>query len=608
MHSDENKDPIEGKGEEMIPERGLPFDLPSEEPENPINAETDDQSPSTDKDQEEPEAFSGNQVDPENDLIPAEASPEGPAFPDDIETDTLVDFFDSVSEDYSPVLDDFEETEEDDIPQETTSPSIIRSPYSFEAEISANHTPEAESEPEIEAPAESEAQVEKAPLVPDDPSPWEEGNDSLAGLTGEDEAILGISDDFAETFLGEGEIPFAPLGELEVSVLGKEDHPFEEKPTEVPPPEEAPDDGMGTALEEAHAVEEIPAAFVDEGMSAGYPPTPAEALTVPTEPIAQPEPNAVSWAPAVAAAFPPATPETAAATEPAHHDHEHPHPEDQPAEISPEPGPHSAAEGAIPHDHGKGHPAKPEIMERLNLEDKTEALWIRADKVQSQINEYISDLTVAQKMLDYVQTARNEMLGGLENYEDAERYVNEVEFRVALNKRLKDISPRFIFWLFSYELLWAVGLIVALLMLLGANVAFASRTIADATIGTYLLGSIIWGGFGGAIGAILALIKHIAVEQDFDKQHTWWYYTSPPIGLGIGAVVFLFMAVGLYAIIGADGEISSPAVIYAFSWLAGYQHNVFTSLVKRMMKTLMGEQKDPDPEEKEMATLDNENR
>jgi hypothetical protein len=106
---------------------------------------------------------------------------------------------------------------------------------------------------------------------------------------------------------------------------------------------------------------------------------------------------------------------------------------------------------------------------------------------------------------------------------------------------------------------------------------------------TYLLTSMVWGGFGGVIGALLALTKHIAIEQDFDRQHTWWYFTSPPMGIGMGAVVYLFLHVGLFSIVGADADIASPLVIYVFAWLAGYQQNVFTDLVKRMMKTLMGQ-------------------
>ncbi len=38
------------------------------------------------------------------------------------------------------------------------------------------------------------------------------------------------------------------------------------------------------------------------------------------------------------------------------------------------------------------------------------------------------------------------------------------------------------------------------------------------------------------------------------------------------------------SISGPTQEITSPLAIYLLAWLAGYQQNVFTSLVKRMLK------------------------
>ena len=41
---------------------------------------------------------------------------------------------------------------------------------------------------------------------------------------------------------------------------------------------------------------------------------------------------------------------------------------------------------------------------------------------------------------------------------------------------------------------------------------------------------------------------------------------------------------------GPDQEITSPLIIYLLAWLAGYQQNVFTSLVKRMLKVFQVEE------------------
>ena len=154
---------------------------------------------------------------------------------------------------------------------------------------------------------------------------------------------------------------------------------------------------------------------------------------------------------------------------------------------------------------------------------------------------------------------------------------------------LKSLSKGYIIGLYTYEVVWAIALLLILFSGIGVTTAFAGTQMDNIPDLTYLLSSVIWGGFGGVIGALLALVRHISIKQDFDMQHTWWYISSPTIGVGIGAVVYLFMHVGLYTTIGNKGDIASPLLIYVLAWLAGYQQNIFTDLVKRMMKTLMGE-------------------
>ena len=95
----------------------------------------------------------------------------------------------------------------------------------------------------------------------------------------------------------------------------------------------------------------------------------------------------------------------------------------------------------------------------------------------------------------------------------------------------------------------------------------------------------IWGGIGGIVGALLPLIQHFSQDQDFSKKHTWWYYASPFVGLAMGAIIYLFVSAGALSITAGD-EISSPMIIYILAGLSGYQHNIFTDLVKRMLKAL----------------------
>ena len=187
------------------------------------------------------------------------------------------------------------------------------------------------------------------------------------------------------------------------------------------------------------------------------------------------------------------------------------------------------------------------------------------------------------RKLDHIQSARNELLGGPENYEEAERFVNEVDYRISLSQKLAKWSRGYVALLYAYEIVWAVALLLILFIYIGEN-AFASSQAEGVSLMTYLIGSMIWGGFGGVIGALLSLVKHIAQEQDFDKQHSWWYVNSPPIGVAMGVFIFMIMQGGLLSITGSLESITSPIVIYILAGLAGYQQNVFTEIIKRLIK------------------------
>ncbi len=224
------------------------------------------------------------------------------------------------------------------------------------------------------------------------------------------------------------------------------------------------------------------------------------------------------------------------------------------------------------------HPAQKETKPMVNLlvtDKDMQALWRRADEAQQNVTRHISTLYIAQPMLDHIQSARNELMAGKKFYEDAERHINEVEYRVELIKKLDKWSTTLIPWLFLYIAVWFVGLIVAI-FLIGDGI-FAG----DALPLTMLAGSMIWGGMGGIIGALLPLIKHFSTDRDFARSHVWWYITSPFVGSVMGAVIYLVMSSGLISIAGG-----SSIITYILAGLAGYQHNVFTDLVKQLLKKL----------------------
>jgi hypothetical protein len=223
--------------------------------------------------------------------------------------------------------------------------------------------------------------------------------------------------------------------------------------------------------------------------------------------------------------------------------------------------------------------AKEEMIALLITEEKLTALWERADKVAVNIIDNIDTLQIGRTMLDQVKFFRNEILSGKDRFEDAERHLNEVEYQVAANQRVKKWSSGLGIGLFLYELLWGAVALAVLFFLLGPR-AFSDNE----TDLVYLVGSMMWGGLGGVIGAWYSLVQHIARDQDFDRQHRMWYFNSPLMGMGVGAVVYAILRAGLLSLTGPGQSIASPFFIYVLAWLAGYQHNVFTDIIKRILK------------------------
>lgn len=239
-------------------------------------------------------------------------------------------------------------------------------------------------------------------------------------------------------------------------------------------------------------------------------------------------------------------------------------------------------------------------------DDELKGLWERATRAQKEVDAHIDNREIAEELFDHIEMARSELLTGKDRYEQAERLINDVEYRVALRQRVVSQSNSLGLGLFIYETVWAVLLLLFLFLGLGPA-AFSSSTPPNAAWMSpdvvFLLGSMTWGGLGGVIGAWLSLVRHISRDQDFDRQHTLWYINSPVMGIGVGAVVYLVLRAGLLSITGPTNGINSPLVIYLLAWLSGFQQNVFTDLVRRLLQVfkIEGSGEGSEPAKEHMA-------
>jgi hypothetical protein len=197
-------------------------------------------------------------------------------------------------------------------------------------------------------------------------------------------------------------------------------------------------------------------------------------------------------------------------------------------------------------------------------------------------------------MLDLIQAGQNEIMAGRHHFEEAERFINEVEYRVFLIRLVKSWTIRYALPIFVYLLVVGALLVTFLVTVLGETAFSTGGTISsnfrninpDAV---YLLTTMIWAGFGGVLGAMFALFKHVSQQQDFDKQHTLWYLGSPWVGIAVGAATYLLLRAGLLSLMSSTADIQSPIAIYVVALLAGFRHNVFTDLVRRILNVFQVE-------------------
>ena len=99
----------------------------------------------------------------------------------------------------------------------------------------------------------------------------------------------------------------------------------------------------------------------------------------------------------------------------------------------------------------------------------------------------------------------------------------------------------------------------------------------------------LWGGIGGAIGALYSLWWHVAEEQDFDRQYSLWYIAQPIMGVVLGGIIYLLISAGFLVLQvvpvnqqNSMGHWLGPALI---ACIAGFRQNFVYDLFNRIIAT-----------------------
>lgn len=228
------------------------------------------------------------------------------------------------------------------------------------------------------------------------------------------------------------------------------------------------------------------------------------------------------------------------------------------------------------------------ILQMLVTDERIDELWERIDKAERvAISDDNSLQDQREENLESLKIARNLLMGGRQNYEDAVRYVVEVESHMFYAKRVWRWSYSYGFLVLFYGLFW-IALLASGLRFAAQIVAFQEKIgfLDDATrFGIWF--SILAGGLGGVSKSLFSLTSHVS-KQDFNRQHMMWYINSPIVGSVLGIFVYFVMQVGVFAINAGGGNVANSGVIvYILAWVVGFQQNVALSLVDQVIKTVI---------------------
>jgi hypothetical protein len=245
--------------------------------------------------------------------------------------------------------------------------------------------------------------------------------------------------------------------------------------------------------------------------------------------------------------------------------------------------------------------AEQETMIKFFITDeRLDDLWKRIDAVEKRaVGENNLSAGDRRKALDNIRGARNLLLGGKQNYEDALRYVVEVESDMIQATRLKSWSTIYGGLLLLYNIVWLTAL---------GGLLFYSRQVTTTFTGTgvdqVLFITILCGGLGGVSGGLRSMWVHIAKDRDFDPQFLMWYIINPILGAVLAIFSYWVVQLGLVAVTGAGTNGNGVLVFYVLGWLVGFQQNVAYQLVEQAIKMFKRDEtgKSPDAATKQPLT------
>lgn len=260
------------------------------------------------------------------------------------------------------------------------------------------------------------------------------------------------------------------------------------------------------------------------------------------------------------------------------------------------------ADSWAPVDRGPELAADKEIQTKLVTQERVDALWEEINRVyEVVVNDVRGYFSSTEAALADLKKARELLMAGYDNFDNAEQLVMRVKARLRLEEKVRQWARTRGTWIAVYLIIWL--LLLSSMSIVTFQIQEALRTqglVPDWMAATILPG--LFGGLGGVIGALWVLITHIAKKRDFDPIHTSWYITNPFLGFALGVVTYLILLVssGLMNTSTTMAQIASnqtSPLIYALCVIVGFNQNVLWALVDRVIKAII-------PPDEDKATVE----
>jgi hypothetical protein len=226
-------------------------------------------------------------------------------------------------------------------------------------------------------------------------------------------------------------------------------------------------------------------------------------------------------------------------------------------------------------------------------------LHAKSDLLRERIGKEIDNPHLKKLLLDQIAIACDRDLKTREEFEESERILNEVEGRIHLEEQVQRWSASLKSWVLVYEIIFVVLFVVGLFLL--PNMIkdliprwFPELSIAGlADINTMII-SMMWGGLGGIVSALIGLWAHRALHQEIDRPWAIWFFANPFMGIVLGALIFLLLRAILLGLFpSTSGRFQYSWILYILAGIAGFEQNIFYDLIERGMKIFEPKRRSP---------------